>query len=155
IAPFLSAATVDGSALFLERPEIFLVVFCLRQSAKLGEQRRVGGVLAIAERTMRRTEGRAKAERGCGSDPARDLERAIELLSGRGHVLNEPETVGLIGSPLIAGQHVAHGVAPTCLADESDRRTAGGEMTAGDFSLAEYGIAGSNPDIGREEKLVA
>lgn len=104
---------------------------------------------------MRRTKCRLNAKRGCGGDLARDLDRAVELLSRRGHILNETEPVGLFGSPFIAGQHVTHRTAPTCLANECDCRTAGREMTSRHFSLSEHCIAGSNTDIGSEKKLVA
>ena len=46
-------ATVDRSAFFLERSEIFLMVIAMCESSKFGEQRRVGGFLAILERKMR------------------------------------------------------------------------------------------------------
>src|SRR5262249_24211537 len=110
---------------------------------------------AVNERTTRRTKCRSNAKRGCGSDLTRDLDRAIELLSRRGHVLNETESVGLVRPPFIACQHVTDRIAPTCLTNERDRRTAGGEVTSGHFSLSEYGIARSNANIGREKKLVA
>ena|SRR6516164_8161973 len=98
----------------MERSQIFLVFVALRQSSEFGEQRHEGGFLTIKESTMRRTECRSNAERGCGGDLARDLDRAIELPSRWGHVLNEAETVGLIGSPFIVGQHIVHRIAPTC-----------------------------------------
>jgi hypothetical protein len=115
-----------------------LALLALCESAPFGEQRREGGFLAIDQRTTRRTQCRSNAERGCGSDLTRDLDRAIELLrielerdvDGRPH-----------RPPFIACQHVAHRIAPSCLANEVDRRTAGREDTPGRFCLGENGIA--------------
>jgi hypothetical protein len=145
----------DRWAFFAERPEVFLVVVALRKSSELWEQRRESGFLALTERTMRRADCRSNAERRGGGYLARDLDRAVELLSGRGHELNETHSVGLVRAPFIARQHVAHRIRPTDLADKCDRRTAGRKVTPGDFWLGKYGVARCNPDISSEKKLVA
>jgi hypothetical protein len=131
------------------------VIVALRKSGKFRQQRREGSFLAFVERTMGRIKCRSNAERGRDGDLARDFDRAIELLSGRGHVLNETESIGLICTPFITRQHVSHRIAPACLANERNRRTASREMASGHFSLREYGIARGNTDVSREEKLVA
>ena len=150
-----SAATKGGSALLLEGAEILLVIVALRKSGEFGQQRCEGGFLAFAERTTRRVECRPNAEGGCDRNLARDLNRAIQLLPGRGHVLNKTKSISLIGTPIITGQHVSHRITPACLANERDRRPASGEMTSGHFSLGEYGIARGNSYVSSEKKLVA
>jgi hypothetical protein len=144
-----------GRPFFPERPEVFVVVIALRKSSKFGEQRRERGFLTFTERTMRGAHGRSNTERSCGGYLARDLDRTVKLLSGRGHVLNEPHSIGLVGVPFIACQHVAHRICPTNLSDKCDRCTPGREVTAGNFWLREHGIACCNSDIGGEKKLVA
>ena len=144
-----------GRPFFPERPEVFFVVVALRQSSKFREQRRERSFLTFTERAMCRGDCRSNAERSCGGYLACDLDRSIELVSGRGHVLNESHSVGLLGVPFITGQHVAHCIRPTSLPDECDRCTAGREVSTGDFWLGEHGIARRNSDIGSEKKLVA
>jgi hypothetical protein len=145
----------NGGTLLPLRAEIFFVVVALRKSSKFGEERRVRGFLTFAERTVRRIHCRTNAQRSRGGDLSSDLDRAIELLPGRRYELNKTHSVGLVGAPFIARQHVTHCIRPTHFADKSDRRATGREVTAGDFWLCEYGVACGNSDVGCEKKLVA
>src|SRR5260370_8007170 len=101
-----------GRPFFPERPEVFFVVVALRQSSKFREQRRERSFLTFTERAMCRGDCRSNAERSCGGYLACDLDRSIELLSGRGHVLNESHSVGPLAIPFFPRPPVRHFILP-------------------------------------------
>src|ERR1700693_1384000 len=60
-----------------------------------------------------------------------------------------------MSAPFVSGEHVAHGVAPTCLAHETDRAASGREQCVGGLTLTEYGIGCGDAHVSGEEEFVA
>ena len=56
---------------------------------------------------------------------------------------------------MIAGEHVAHGIAPAGLADEAHRRAAAGESSVRVLVLAEVGVGRGDPDVARQVDFVS
>src|SRR5260370_28085642 len=113
----------------------FLGIFALGDLLELGQERLQRGFF-WADRLMRRSKCRAHAQRCPGGDLLRQLDGAVELLSGRRHLLHEAKTVGFIGSPFFACEHIAHRISPAGLAGEPDRRPAAGKDPTRDLVLS-------------------
>src|SRR5215472_12987122 len=109
--PLLQAA-VDRRAPFLERPLELLGVLALKKTSEFRLQRRERRGLIGGERLARGGERCPYAQRCHRSDLAREIDGAVELFALRRHFLDKAQAIRLRGTPLNAGEHVAHGVAP-------------------------------------------
>src|SRR5258705_278163 len=81
-------SAIDRRPLFLLRAGEFLAVLALHQASEFGKGRGECGVLG-RKPLMGRGQHGAHAHRRVGRNLAGDLERAIELLAGLGHHLDE------------------------------------------------------------------
>src|SRR5262249_56199423 len=63
--------------------------------------------------------------------------------------------MGFCGAPFVAGEHVAHRVAPAGLAREADRGATAGKDSARDFALTEDGVVCCDPDIRGQKELMS
>jgi len=99
--------------------------------------------------------GHPHPERRLLRDGLREREGAVELLTGRHHLLNEADAVRLGGVELVAREDPAHRVAPTGLAGEADGRAAEGEDPAFDLELRESRRLGGDAHVARERELDA
>src|SRR5229473_1272104 len=86
----------DRRAMLLKRADIFLAIFASQQTGKLRLQRRHRQLLALAERAMRRRKAGSHGKRSGGGDLFREFGGAVELLTGSGHLLHEPQAVGVL-----------------------------------------------------------
>ena len=123
-------AAIDRRAPFLKRALELLGILALKKTSELGLQcceRRgfIGG-----ERLTRGGKRRPYAQRCRCSDLVCEINRSVELFARRRHFLDKAQAIRLRGTPFIAGEHVAHGVAPADLAREAGRGAAAGEDPA-------------------------
>src|SRR6516165_2940503 len=151
--PLLQAA-INWSASFLERPLELPGVLALKKTSEFRLQRRERRGFIDGERLARGGERCPYAQRRRRSDLAREIDGAVELFALRRHFLDKTQAIRLGGTPLNAGEHVAHGVAPADLAREADRGAAAGEDSARDFALTEDGVVCRDADIRGEEEFV-
>src|ERR1700693_3604161 len=105
---------------------------------------------------MGRGQGRFDPERTAGSYFLRDVDASSQgLIASRGNFLHHAHAEGFLSAPMVARQHVAHGISPSGLTDEADRRAAAWKTTVGVLILPEPGIGRGYADVGRKEKFMA
>src|SRR6516162_1182004 len=151
--PLLQAAIHRGAP-SLERALELLGVLALKKTSEFALQRCERRGLIGSERLARGGERRPYTQRRRPGDLVSEIDGAVELVAGRRHLLDKAQAIRLRGTPFIAGQHVAHGVAPADLAREADRGAAAREDPARDFALTEDGVVCRDTDIRGEEELV-
>jgi hypothetical protein len=125
------------------------------QRAELRSQLGVGGFLRPIYCQMGRCQRCLNSERPAASNSLSDLDSKFERpFAVRRNLLNDPKAARLIRAPMVARQHVPHGVAPTRIAHEPYCRAATWESAMGVFVLAEPNIGGCDPDVGSEDEFM-
>jgi hypothetical protein len=105
---------------------------------------------------MRRLECRPDRKRPACGDLGGHHHPGFESgLRGWRNVLRDPHAERFLRAPVIAGQHVAHRVAPPSLADEAHGRAASGKAAVRVLVLAEARIGRRDPDVARQVELVS
>ena len=126
VAPSLQAA-IHRRACFLERALELLGVLALKKTSEFRLQRCERCGFISGERLTRGGERRPYAQRRCCGDLIGKINGALELFTGRCHLLDKTQAIRLRGTPFFASEHVAHGVAPADLARKADRGAASGK----------------------------
>ena len=144
----LLPAVVDRRALFGERAYGLAEVLRGHQACQLWPQGREGRRLAFLFVAVHGRDGRAYPERRGRGDRARELQRALQLLPGRGNGLDQSVMLSLLGVPGFAGQHEPHGVAVADLADQPDGGAAAGVQPQQCLVLGEDRVAGRHAHVG-------
>ena len=70
-------------------------------------------------------------------------------------LLDKAHPMGLFGTPVVAGQHVAHGVSPSGFPGKSDRRAATRKPSVRVLILAKPHVSAGHPDVGHQMQFVA
>src|SRR6516165_2319150 len=147
-------AAIDRGAPFLYRALELSGVVALKKTSEFPLQRRERRGFIGGERLARGGERRPYAQRRGGCDLVGEIEGALELSARRRHLLDKAQAIGFCSTPFVAGEHVAHRVAPARLAREANRGATTGKDSARDFALTEDGVVCSDADIRGEEELV-
>jgi len=105
---------------------------------------------------VRRAQRCLDRQRRARGDLARDRDRGVERgFARRRNLLGDAHAQGFLGGPVIAGQHVAHRVAPPGFGDEADRRAAARKTAVRVLVLAEARVGRGDADVAGEVELVA
>src|SRR5438309_2126557 len=105
---------------------------------------------------MRRGERCLDPKRSTRSDFRGDGDPRLErLLAGRRNFLHHAHAEGFLGAPVLPGQHVAHGISPSGLAHEADRRATAWKPAVRSLILAKARVRRGYADICSEKQLMA
>src|SRR5947199_3763136 len=105
---------------------------------------------------MRRGERCLDPKRSTRSDFRGDGDPRLErLLAGRRNFLHHAHAEGFFGAPVLPGQHVAHGISPSGLTHEADRRATAREPAVRSLILAKARVRGGYADICSEKQIMA
>ena len=72
-----------------------------------------------------------------------------------GDLLDQAHPVGLLRAPVVAGEHVPHGVAPSRFPREPDGRAAAGEPSVRVLVLAKPHVGAGHPNVDHQMQFVA
>ena len=126
------------------------------KSAKLliepGERRRFG----LVDREVSGLQRGLDAERPARGDLLGQPDPRFQRLGrGGGDLLDHAHPIGLLRAPVVAGEHVAHGVPPSRFPRESDGRAAAREPSVRVLVLAKPHVGAGHPDVGHQMQFVA
>src|SRR5262249_58157710 len=83
------------------------------------------------------------------------LGAGLQRPSGRGDDhLHGSHAQSLLSAPMVAGEHVAHGIGPACITHEAHCRATAREAAVSILVLAETGSGRGDPDIGNQMELM-